>query len=262
MDRYFSDEALLSIKNGRSSIDDGFVDIVDKFLAFSYKNDRAREFAHNGFCRRFGDIKRAIEIVFEKLPPELSSIPDRNSVIDSTIAIQSLVMNVFGCLDNLAWIWVLERPVKAPDGSDLNPLKLGLGPKCREVRLSFSMEFISYLDSKQRWIDAHLKGFRDSLAHRVPLYIPPYIVSPEAAGRDQEIDQEKIAALLRGDLERHEEIENEQRLLRFWRPWMMHSSFERSPQVVFHAQIIADYKTVEEFGRKMLDELDSSRLQT
>jgi len=37
---------------------------------------------------------------------------------------------------------------------------------------------------------------------------------------------------------------------------MTHSLFEQSPSVVFHGQLLADYNTVDEFGRKMLAELD------
>ncbi|WP_162901315.1 hypothetical protein [Breoghania sp. L-A4] len=121
---------------------------------------------------------RAIDVVFEKLPPELDTIPDRDTVVDATLMIQAFVLNAFGCLDNLAWIWVCEKPVLNARGKELGPLEVGLGPKRRDVRASFSKEFVAYLEKRQDWVDKHLKGFRDSLAHRIPLYIPPYIVSP------------------------------------------------------------------------------------
>ncbi len=49
-------------------------------------------------------LVRAIDQVYEVLPPEKEYIPEHNEVMGATIAIQSFVLNTFGCLDNLAWI--------------------------------------------------------------------------------------------------------------------------------------------------------------
>ncbi len=40
-----------------------------------------------------------------------------------------------------------------------------------------STEFVAYLESSRikSWHDDHLREFRDALAHRIPLYIPPYL---------------------------------------------------------------------------------------
>jgi hypothetical protein len=46
-------------------------------------------------------------------------------------------MNAFGCLDNLAWIGVCEKAVLNAEGKELEPLRVGLGPKSKEVRASF-----------------------------------------------------------------------------------------------------------------------------
>jgi len=36
---------------------------------------------------------------------------------------------------------------------------------------------------------------------------------------------------------------------------MTHSQFEKAPSVIFHSQLAADYVTIDEFGRTMLEEL-------
>jgi hypothetical protein len=41
-------------------------------------------------------------------------------------------MNVFGALDNLAWIWVSEKPLA------VDRIETGLGPKCKAVRASYA----------------------------------------------------------------------------------------------------------------------------
>ena len=97
-----------------------------------------------------------IDRVFEKLPPELEEIPARNDIIDATSAIHSFVINAFGALDNLAWMWVFEKNVKDKNGKELDRRKVGLGS--RIVRRSFTREFVAYLDSRQDWFE-NLKKF-------------------------------------------------------------------------------------------------------
>ena len=45
--------------------------------------------------------------------------------VDLTINLQSFMFNVFGCLDNLARIWVIERNVTNSDGSPLRDNQVG-----------------------------------------------------------------------------------------------------------------------------------------
>ncbi len=93
-------------------------------------------------------------------------------------------MNVFGALDNLAWIWVSEKPLKVARR------QIGLGPKCEFVRASFSDEMRDYLTGLGDWFD-HIIDFRDALAHRIPLYIPPYIVSQDNDAKYQALEDQK-----------------------------------------------------------------------
>lgn len=218
-------------------------------------NERAREFATHGFCRRLGHLVQAIDTVYAKLPPELDEIPDRERVVAAVIAIQSFVLNTFGCLDNLAWIWVCEKNVRKADGSALDPKWVGLGRQNRQVRRSFSREFCAYLDSRQEWFD-NLKNFRDSLAHRIPLYIPPYVVTPNNLEEYNRLEVVMKDALRRADLESYARIELEQQRLAHFRPWMTHSRTENAPTVLFHVQLLQDYVTIDEFGRMMLEELE------
>jgi hypothetical protein len=78
---------------------------------------------------------------------------------NATICIQAFVMNVFGSLDNLALIWVGERSF------NFGKMQVGLGPKCKAVRSSFSQEMQRYLSGLDPWFD-HIIDFRDALAHR------------------------------------------------------------------------------------------------
>jgi hypothetical protein len=255
MAAYFSAEVVADLNRDRERVHNQFVDLRQRYISRKFRSDRAREYAAQGFCRRLGTLVRAIDQVYEALPPEREDIPERDEVVDATIAIQSFVFNTFGCIDNLAWIWVCEKDVKEEDGTDLDPKRVGLSRGNRQVRRSLSDEFRDYLDSRQAWFD-HIKDFRDSLAHRIPLYIPPYIVTPETVDEYNRLEQTSGEALQRADFEEYDRLQSEQKKFIRFRPWMTHSQYENAPTVIFHQQMLNDYVTIDEFGRTMLKELD------
>lgn len=255
MTGYFDEETVEALYAGREAMRQQFDDLRGRFLARLYNSERGREFAFHGFCRRLIIMVRGVDIVFNRLPPELEEIPSRDSVVEATVAIQSFVLNAYGCLDNLAWIWVCERPVLKANGEELEPFKVGFGPKSKVVRASLSSEFVAYLESRQEWVD-YLKGFRDSLAHRIPLYIPPFIVPPDVSDEYNRLEKASADALRKKDSELWDKAQATQQSLGQWRPWMTHSINESSPHVVFHSQLIQDCLTIAEFGRELLGELE------
>jgi hypothetical protein len=250
---YFSEAQIAQLYDGRSKANDTFADLRGRYLMRTYQNTQASEHAQHGYSRRLGTLIRAIDLVFDLLPPELDAIPERDTVVDATIAIQSFVFNAFGCLDNLAWIFVYEKGVTKNDGTLLAPLEVSLGSKF--VRPKFSDKFNAYINSRDDWFKG-LKGFRDSLAHRIPLYIPPYIVSPDMIDEYNRLEQESGEAVRARKPEEYDRLQSEQEKLGRFRPWMTHSRTENSPTAVFHYQLLADFNTVDEYGREMLEELD------
>ena len=68
------------------------------FASAHIKVDRGAEYAKHGFCRRLETLVRTIDQVYELLPPEQEEIPDRENVVDATIAIQAFTMSAAWCL--------------------------------------------------------------------------------------------------------------------------------------------------------------------
>jgi hypothetical protein len=123
MPPYFSETQIQKFHEARLSLPSQYLKLQFHLQSRTYKSERAKEYASHGLGRRLGTLIRAIDRVFTILPPEREDIPERDEVIDATIAIQSFVLNVFGCLDNLAWIWVYENDVKAKDGGEQKTFK-------------------------------------------------------------------------------------------------------------------------------------------
>lgn len=249
---YFNEKALQDLKREFEAIPAKHEALLKSYLERAYQNPRAKEFAEHGFLRRVKSMARSITNVFTLLPPEKEDIPGSEARHDAEINIQAFLLNTFAATDNLAWIWVGERNITRPDGTELAQTQVGL--RKQRIRASFSPEFLAYLETLDAWF-GHLENFRHALAHRIPLYIPPYMIDPNDEKAYLELKAAKNAALLGGDLDQYERHSAALKKLTFFRPWMTHSFTEKAKHVVFHAQLLADFNTLDELGRNMIEEL-------
>ena len=251
----FSQEDLEKLKKEYLTVSGKHQRLVEDYLVRNYKNSRAQEYARQGFSRRLKTLVRCIDKIFEILPPDRVELPTSEELSDAAINLQAFVINVFGSTDNLAWIWVQEKSLAKNDGSPIPNSRVGLRAKNELVRGSFSPEFQEYLRGLNGWFD-HLENFRHALAHRIPLYVPPYVVSTDKVAAYQELEDRMTEASHRRDFAEYERLLAEQEALVAFKPYMTHSFEEEAKYVPFHAQLLADFNTIEELGQKMLEELD------
>jgi len=252
---YFSNDDLKKLNSEYQSVQERYEKLLLNYVELQLKNEKAQEFAIHGFPRRLGILVRCINNVYVALPPERKEVPTRDELSDATINVQAFILNVFGALDNLAWIWVSEKGLINGEGLPMPKHLVGLSPKHKLVRASFSEEFQAYINGLDDWF-GELGNFRDAIAHRIPLYIPPYVVpvGKEAAYRD--FEKRMTEAIKRRDLAEHDRLSIEQMKLVEFRPWIQHSFEEKAKPIVFHAQLLADFAMTEELGKKMLLELN------
>jgi hypothetical protein len=251
---YFSQQALKEMTEARRAIGGKYESLLMKYVTLPLKDVTAREYATQGFPRRFGVMAHCIHNVFTTLPPEKEDIPSKTQTLDATINIQAFLVNSFGCIDNLARIWVHEKPVRTARGKPLPKGEIGLGVHHARVRTSFSQAFQDYLKTRDEWL-AFMGNFRHALAHRIPLYIPPYAVNPQDEAAYKEFEQKMISASLKGELAEHGRLAAEQQKLVRFLPWIHHSYLEKATPAVFHPQLLADFHTIEELSLKMHGEL-------
>jgi hypothetical protein len=251
---FFSQAQIDDLWVGLDEAADNYRSLRERFVLRQFNTAGAREHADHGFARRLGSMLRCIENVYDILPPDRVDIPTGDETDDATINIQAFVVNAFGCCENLAWLWVIERDIRRPNGAMLSQGRIGLGPDYDVVRGSFSQAFRDYLDTRRAWFD-QLKDFRDALAHRIPLYIPPFSVDPANAGRWTALGAEADAALFQGELDREMQLREQQKALTHFAPIMTHS-LNTARRVIFHGQLLADFSTVHEIGCEFLAELD------
>jgi hypothetical protein len=253
MTRYYTDEGLEKLGDAYFGLRGRCMRLQERCMEFRFGNERAKEYAVHGFSRRLSGLVRCLENTFSAVPPELDGVPTSDAVHDTEIQVQAFIINVFGCLDNLAWVWVLERNITKPGGEPIPPEWIGLRAPNKLVRKSLSDELLKYLQNAAPWFE-YLEDYRHALAHRIPLYIPPFAVDPRNEARYRELEESITRLIIDGQLDEADALKEERDGLKFFRPFIVHSWGETEP-MEFHVQMLADFKTIEAIGAKMLDEL-------
>ncbi len=223
---YYSKEFIDQLKNEYADINNEYDRIINKYLQINFSKEESYEFFRHGFIRRLNTLNQCIINTFKIYPADRTQILSEEERTNLEINLQTFIFNTFGCLDNLAWVWNYEAELNLKS----NQIGiLGKGNKKHpyrytSIRESFSKEFNSFLDTREEWFNNYQKNFRNALAHRIPLYVPPYILSKD----------------------------NKTKMLV---PYITHSFSENSEPIVFHPQIISDWRTIIEISEKFIEEL-------
>jgi hypothetical protein len=96
---------MAELQYGYYAVNPAYERLPEEYLSLRLTNEAAYEHARHGFFRRLGTLKRCIENVYSTYLPERFDKPSRNKCLDLAINLQSFIFNVFGCIDNLAWVW-------------------------------------------------------------------------------------------------------------------------------------------------------------
>lgn len=132
---YYSADALARAREELARVPGKQAVLQARFLLHPFKEVRAREFAHHGFVRRTATLARSVANVFALIPPErIAPLDDQDVRHDAEINIQAAVFSAFAAVDNLAWIWVIEKDVRQRNGEKIPHEWVGLRPKNWVVR--------------------------------------------------------------------------------------------------------------------------------
>lgn len=229
-------------------------ELIEKFLAYEFSNTRASEFARHGFARRMQTVVRCIVKVFDVLPPSQTEPPSKEVRADAEIHVQASLFNTVGALDNLAWILVSELEIKKVGGKDLDKRQVGLGRKHAAVRDALSEDFRKKLEEFDDWFN-YLESYRDALAHRIPLYVIPYIIEGDKAEKYDQLTEAMDSASQAKDWGAYEKLKSQRHALVIFRPLLMHSFADSARRMVFHPQLLADLDCINQLAQMTLDEM-------
>ncbi len=251
---YFQKEEIAKLKQLYLDADKKNQFLLEAYIRKNFQNINADEYAKHGLARRIRTLKRCIDNIYVICPPDKKEKPSSEELIDLAINLQAFVFNTFGCLDNLAWIWVKEKKIKDSMGKDLSPHQIGLGKKYSLVRQSLSENLRNHLISLDEWF-YYLEGFRHALAHRIPLYVSPYVMNEEEATGKEELEKLRYESLTEGKYGEYQRLTDSLKGLGKFVPLMSHSFEEKSQQIMFHPQVITDWQIIIDLSEKFLEEL-------
>ena len=126
LSRFTLANQLAELQDGYYAVNPAYERFLEEYLSLTLANEAAYEYARHGFVRRLGTLKRCIENVYSIYLPERIDRPSRNECLDLAINLQSFIFNVFGCIDNLAWVWVKEKDIRDKQSRPLRSQKVGL----------------------------------------------------------------------------------------------------------------------------------------
>ncbi len=206
------------------------------------------EYIKYGIGRRLSILKHSLNTIFDVFSPTAKFPLETNDRNTAEVALHAFVINIYGLFDNWAWAFLKRHKI------DLSPRDVGMFSK--KTKIHFPSKIKSYLESDKikRWYNEYLKNYRDAVAHRIPLYIPPFYSSPSDGLRYNELEREMLESLKANNLQRCEEIEREQEALTKPCFAFLHSFSEGQSlkPVSLHPQLICDAMTVLEFGEIFL----------
>ena len=207
---------------------------------------RAREYVLHGICRRLRIIRRCIDNTFAIFPVDRKEFLRGEERSDLEINLHAFIINIYGLQDNIAWVYVIEKHLEdVVEGG-----RLGVGLFNKNTQCHLPKEVCEYLDSGiiKSWHQWYAKNYRDALAHRIPLYVPPSTMTPTDAQKYRELENQISEQMKKGDFERTEALMEEQEAIGSICAAFLHSSSDSdsSSPILFHPQVIVDGKTVME----------------
>ena len=214
--------------------------------------EKAKEFLNHGVCRRMKTLDRCMENVFRIFPPARTQLLGGEEGTDLEINLQAFVINTCGVLDNMAWVFLIERGL---DSKFKRRQDVDLFKGSTQAFLPKSITDYLICDRTAEWHRAYAKGYRDALAHRIPLYVPPASILKRNHARYTELDREIRTAILKMDLALADKLRSEQDSLQEICISAIHSYDEAETVMHFHQQLIRDSKTVLEILRLFFQEM-------
>lgn len=213
----------------------------------STESPRAKEQLLHGAGRRLKLLRRCLSNVFENFPPSATKPIPSNALDEVQISLHAFVMNLYGFFENLGWAYVLRHNLESQIGDRMG---IGLFKKATQKHLPATLKDYLTSTTMETWHKEYLKNYRDALAHRIPLYIPPCTLTPEEGERFNALEREKFECFTPERLDRLDEIRKEQASLGSACAIFLHSfeGEDRSKAVQLHPQMLCDAMSVAECG--------------
>jgi hypothetical protein len=145
----------------------------------------AQRHLQEGLARRILLMQANREAILQTAGRGRTNALSSDEVIDLNIHVNSYYVQLRGALDNLAWALQYEFDLLGQGGEESGEIRTQchlFGQCFRDVLGLRIGALAELLQNRLTWA-ADLKKLRDPVAHRIPLYVPPAVVSGEEIDR-------------------------------------------------------------------------------
>ena len=253
----YSDEALSEISTKHGELEFSHNELLLKLMTFQQglSNEKAKEYLMQGVGRRLKTLSHCINNIFTIFPPNKTEHLSKDELADININLHAFFINISGVFDNLGWVFVYENDLLGKANEGKIP-RNGVGLFCDSTQGHLSQDLNNYLNSEaiKTWYTDYSKNYRDSLAHRIPLYVPPSLLNKEDAKEFQNIEEQLQGLDFSKECDRgkYDELHDAQQKLGTASHFFSHSLTEGCNPAYFHAQVLADFATIEEAIEKFI----------
>lgn len=245
MAQILSDSDVEKIENDLILLKSRYVKLIEIIwrVADVLKKDKAKEYLFHGVARRLDVIERCVENIYSTFPLRRATLLSRDELKDVDINLHAFFVNIFGLLENMAWVVVYEND----NAEKIEKKSVGLYTAKTQQLLKEGFKNYLNSDRMKKWHDEYLKNYRDALAHRIPLYVPPKSLTSSQQEQDASFDNALREAIRSRDFNKMNSLHNAADSIGDPAPFFVHSLSETEYKyVVLHAQVITDFGTVEE----------------
>lgn len=243
----YSTELIASLTREYEALQTEFERLLGRAVETGQSLDgRAKEYMLHGVGRRLKLLSRCVSNVFHLFPPARTNPLASEDLDEVQISLHAFVMNLYGLYENLAWTFVLRHHL---DEELKDRRRIGMFLKTTQQYLPQPMRDYLTSDTLLKWQNDYLKNYRDALAHRIPLYIPPAIYNREQAREYHALNQSEWDCIGGQKWDELEQVRDHINELGSACPMFFHS-FGDEPQakpIYLHPQMVCDAKTVVEF---------------
>lgn len=221
-------------------------------LQSKISNEKAQTYLSFGYVIRLQSLMMSRNELFQLLEQDGGQY--NTDAVLHTVYVNSIYINMFGALDNLAWTLHHEFNLVDKVTENKNRKRIGLFAKEWISALKkIDEKFAEDISKFEVWYD-DCKDFRDPSAHRLPLYCPPIIQTEE--DRTKSLDLSKKLESMDVDDRSYMDVFWESKNQGIYKSWFCVNSEENTNFFSIGRVVFNDYKSFLELSDLITKWLD------
>jgi len=200
----------------------------------------------HGVCRRLLLLQRSTALICELTPPEREDPLSDDEGADLNLHLNSIYVHIRGATDNIAWALALEHGVFGEVREDAPSFRQQIGLFGKAFRDRLSAAHPEFAEALSRGVTAlaELPQLRDPVAHRIPLYVVPAVLTEEESRQHSKLTNEWNRANAERAPDRAEEAMKAMGRLGVFRPMFAHSLREPLSAYSLHGRLGSDLEAI------------------